>query len=247
MQLETGKSKYGLVGSLRSIIREEGYERLFSFFVIHHSMLALTHKSASGDCTEVRASMHIHTEITVNGPPCLTGLVPPLLLEAPKRAVKLYVRSHLVAHLINLLAQYSAANDFWGKTYLGMTGQSTMTQQLSVLTGCSAGATESFVVVPFELVKVKYVCLLPVSCSHRIGFLRPSGSKTKRALSLGRWMSSSRSSGRMGCWVYTPVWKRHSGGRLVSCPRRLWAENGSFIDNYGGMVAFLAPYIKFEL
>jgi len=32
-----------------------------------------------------------------------------------------------------------------------------MTAELSVLTGCSAGATESFVVVPFELVKIKYV------------------------------------------------------------------------------------------
>ncbi|PCH42960.1 mitochondrial carrier [Wolfiporia cocos MD-104 SS10] len=65
------------------------------------------------------------------------GLVPPLLLEAPKRATKF------------------AANDFWGKTYLGLTGESKMTQQLSILTGCSAGATESFVVVPFELVKIK--------------------------------------------------------------------------------------------
>jgi solute carrier family 25 2-oxodicarboxylate transporter 21 len=64
------------------------------------------------------------------------GLVPPLLLEAPKRAVKF------------------AANDFWGKTYLDMTGGK-MTQSLSILTGCSAGATESFVVVPFELVKIK--------------------------------------------------------------------------------------------
>lgn len=32
-----------------------------------------------------------------------------------------------------------------------------MNPLLSVLTGCSAGATESFVVVPFELVKIKYV------------------------------------------------------------------------------------------
>jgi hypothetical protein len=31
-----------------------------------------------------------------------------------------------------------------------------MTRQLSIVTGCSAGATESFVVVPFELVKIKY-------------------------------------------------------------------------------------------
>ncbi|GAW04821.1 mitochondrial carrier [Lentinula edodes] len=65
------------------------------------------------------------------------GLVPPLLLEAPKRAVKF------------------AANDFWGKTYLDLSGEKKMTQQLSILTGCSAGATESFVVVPFELVKIR--------------------------------------------------------------------------------------------
>ncbi|KAJ7468796.1 mitochondrial carrier domain-containing protein [Mycena latifolia] len=95
MQLETGKTKHGLVGSFQTIIREEGFGRLYR------------------------------------------GLVPPLLLEAPKRAVKF------------------AANDFWGKTYLGFTGETKMTQQLSILTGCSAGATESFVVVPFELVKIK--------------------------------------------------------------------------------------------
>ncbi|CBQ69406.1 probable ODC2-Mitochondrial 2-oxodicarboxylate carrier [Sporisorium reilianum SRZ2] len=65
------------------------------------------------------------------------GLVPPLMLEAPKRAVKF------------------AANDFWGKTYRSLTGQEKMTQSLSVLTGCSAGATESVVVVPFELVKIR--------------------------------------------------------------------------------------------
>ena len=65
--------------------------------------------------------------------------VPPLMLEAPKRAVKF------------------AANDFWGKTYMSMSGENKMTQGLSIVTGCSAGATESFVVVPFELVKIKYV------------------------------------------------------------------------------------------
>ncbi|KAF9468378.1 mitochondrial carrier domain-containing protein [Collybia nuda] len=95
MQLETGKTSHGLVGSFRTIIREEGVGRLYR------------------------------------------GLVPPLLLEAPKRAVKF------------------AANDFWGQTYLNLTGETKMTQNLSVLTGCSAGATESFVVVPFELVKIK--------------------------------------------------------------------------------------------
>ncbi|KAJ3571324.1 hypothetical protein NP233_g3824 [Leucocoprinus birnbaumii] len=65
------------------------------------------------------------------------GLVPPLLLEAPKRAVKF------------------AANDFWGKRYLDWSGEAKMTQSLSIITGCSAGATESVVVVPFELVKIK--------------------------------------------------------------------------------------------
>lgn len=49
----------------------------------------------------------------------------------------------------------SAANDFWGKTYLQLTGQAKMNQSLAILTGSSAGATESFVVVPFELVKIK--------------------------------------------------------------------------------------------
>ncbi|KAL0952871.1 hypothetical protein HGRIS_007090 [Hohenbuehelia grisea] len=95
MQLDTGKTTQGLVGTFKSIVKEEGAGRLYR------------------------------------------GLVPPLLLEAPKRAVKF------------------AANDFWGKTYLGLSGRAKMDQQLSILTGCSAGATESFVVVPFELVKIR--------------------------------------------------------------------------------------------
>ncbi|EKM76839.1 hypothetical protein AGABI1DRAFT_115516 [Agaricus bisporus var. burnettii JB137-S8] len=94
MQLDTGKSQ-GLVGTLSSIVKQEGVGRLYR------------------------------------------GLVPPLLLEAPKRAVKF------------------AANDFWGKHYVDWSGESKMTQSLSILTGCSAGATESVVVVPFELVKIK--------------------------------------------------------------------------------------------
>jgi len=65
------------------------------------------------------------------------GLVPPLMLEAPKRAVKF------------------AANDFWGKTFRDWSGQKEATRSLSIITGCAAGATESFVVVPFELVKIK--------------------------------------------------------------------------------------------
>ena len=49
------------------------------------------------------------------------------------------------------------ANDFWGKQFLALSGEKKMTQQLAIATGCAAGATESFVVVPFELVKIKCV------------------------------------------------------------------------------------------
>lgn len=61
---------------------------------------------------------------------------------------------------------YSAANDFWGKTYLSLTGESKMNQQLAILTGSSAGATESFVVVPFELVKIRCVSTSCTSSHH---------------------------------------------------------------------------------
>ncbi|KAM5346494.1 hypothetical protein ACJ41O_009499 [Fusarium nematophilum] len=65
------------------------------------------------------------------------GISAPILMEAPKRATKF------------------AANDEWGKVYRKMFGVNQMNQQLSILTGASAGATESFVVVPFELVKIR--------------------------------------------------------------------------------------------
>ena len=63
--------------------------------------------------------------------------MPPILMEAPKRATKF------------------AANDSWGAFYKKAFGVTTMTQSLSVLTGATAGATEVFVVVPFELVKIR--------------------------------------------------------------------------------------------
>ncbi|ODV80078.1 mitochondrial carrier [Suhomyces tanzawaensis NRRL Y-17324] len=65
------------------------------------------------------------------------GISAPILMEAPKRATKF------------------AANDEWGKVYRNLFGVQTMSQSLAVLTGATAGATESFVVVPFELVKIK--------------------------------------------------------------------------------------------
>lgn len=58
-------------------------------------------------------------------------------MEAPKRATKF------------------AANDEWGKVYRSAFGQNKQTQSLSILTGATAGATEAFVVVPFELVKIR--------------------------------------------------------------------------------------------
>lgn len=65
------------------------------------------------------------------------GITAPILMEAPKRATKF------------------AANEKWGEFYRNAFGQAKMTQGLSVLTGATAGATESFVVVPFELVKIR--------------------------------------------------------------------------------------------
>lgn len=58
-------------------------------------------------------------------------------MEAPKRATKF------------------AANDAWGKFYRDAFGISKMNQSLSILTGATAGATESIVVVPFELIKIR--------------------------------------------------------------------------------------------
>jgi len=65
------------------------------------------------------------------------GIEAPILMEAPKRATKF------------------AANDAWGKFYRDAFGTPKMNQSLSVLTGATAGATESFIVVPFELIKIR--------------------------------------------------------------------------------------------
>ncbi|WRT64308.1 uncharacterized protein IL334_001240 [Kwoniella shivajii] len=64
------------------------------------------------------------------------GILPPLFMEAPKRAVKF------------------AGNGSWGALFTN-NGQRKNTQSLAILTGCFAGATESFVVTPFELVKIR--------------------------------------------------------------------------------------------
>ncbi|KAG9236951.1 mitochondrial carrier domain-containing protein [Amylocarpus encephaloides] len=65
------------------------------------------------------------------------GIEAPIMMEAPKRATKF------------------AANDAWGKVYRDLFAIQKMNQSLSILTGATAGATESIVVVPFELVKIR--------------------------------------------------------------------------------------------
>ncbi|KAK2801124.1 hypothetical protein FQN50_007851 [Emmonsiellopsis sp. PD_5] len=65
------------------------------------------------------------------------GISAPILMEAPKRATKF------------------AANDSWGAFYRSFFGIEKTNQPLAILTGATAGATESFVVVPFELIKIR--------------------------------------------------------------------------------------------
>ncbi|GAN06623.1 mitochondrial 2-oxodicarboxylate carrier protein [Mucor ambiguus] len=65
------------------------------------------------------------------------GILPPIMVEAPKRATKF------------------AANEQYTGLYKKMFGFEKVTQSLSVLTGVSAGITEAFLIVPFELIKVR--------------------------------------------------------------------------------------------
>jgi solute carrier family 25 (mitochondrial 2-oxodicarboxylate transporter), member 21 len=59
------------------------------------------------------------------------------MVEAPKRATKF------------------AANEQYTAIYKKMFGVEKMTQSLAILTGVSAGITEAFLIVPFELVKIR--------------------------------------------------------------------------------------------
>lgn len=131
MQLETGRSSAGLVGTLRNIVREEG---CVGHVVTRRPPLTV---DWTLQCRTSLPRYGYFLPVASQGLYGFAGLVPPLLLEAPKRATKF------------------AANDYWGKTFMKLTGQSKMNQELAILTGSSAGATESFVVVPFELVKIK--------------------------------------------------------------------------------------------
>lgn len=65
------------------------------------------------------------------------GITAPILMEVPKRAIKF------------------SANDSFTPFYQKLFQTPTLTQPLAILTGASAGATESLVVVPFELLKIR--------------------------------------------------------------------------------------------
>ncbi|KAH7061625.1 mitochondrial 2-oxodicarboxylate carrier protein-like protein [Paraphoma chrysanthemicola] len=65
------------------------------------------------------------------------GITAPILMEVPKRAIKF------------------SANDSFAPFYQHLFSVPTLTQPLAILTGASAGATESLVVVPFELLKIR--------------------------------------------------------------------------------------------
>lgn len=68
------------------------------------------------------------------------------MVEAPKRATKF------------------AANEQYTTLYKKIFGFEKVTQSLSVMTGVSAGITEAFLIVPFELVKVRMQDKANVSC-----------------------------------------------------------------------------------
>ncbi|RUS31319.1 mitochondrial carrier domain-containing protein [Jimgerdemannia flammicorona] len=74
---------------------------------------------------------------STSAPALYRGIIPPIMVEAPKRAIKF------------------AANEQYTILYKNLFGIDKMTQSLSILTGVSAGVTEALVIVPFELVKIR--------------------------------------------------------------------------------------------
>ena len=58
-------------------------------------------------------------------------------------SIPLSICIFIVLSSFSFLVEKSASNDFWGKTFINLFGESKMTQNISILTGCSAGATVS--------------------------------------------------------------------------------------------------------
>ena len=139
------------------------------------------------------------------------GIVPPLMLEVPKRAIKcrwLALKHKSLQRLscfstIQLLQMVNLASfpfsicishgprltiilsGWWGGIFTSK-GQRKNTQSLAILTGCFAGASESIVVTPFELVKIR---------------LQDKSSTFKGPLDVVR--HSFKTSGPLGCAFYT--------------------------------------------
>ncbi|KAJ2852531.1 hypothetical protein IWW36_000159 [Coemansia brasiliensis] len=65
------------------------------------------------------------------------GILPPIMVEAPKRAIKF------------------AANDTYGPMYKKLFNQEKLTQPLAIMTGVTAGITEALIVATPELVKIR--------------------------------------------------------------------------------------------
>jgi len=76
------------------------------------------------------------------------GIAAPIMVEAPKRAVKF------------------AANGAYGPLYKKLFNEEKMTQKLSILTGVSAGCTEAVVIAPFELVKIRMQAIENIGRYH---------------------------------------------------------------------------------
>lgn len=121
------------------------------------------------------------------------------------------------------------ANDWWGKTYKQAFGVEKPGQGMSVLTGCSAGATESFVVVPFELVKIR---------------LQDRNSAGKYKGPLDCVAQVIKHEGVLGMYhgLEPTFWRSASPVHYLPGPMVM-----ASIDMSLGMVAILAAYFKFEL
>ncbi|CAG8525433.1 7226_t:CDS:1 [Acaulospora morrowiae] len=65
------------------------------------------------------------------------GILPPILVEAPKRAIKF------------------SANEKYSNFLKNVYGTNEMNQAMSIQSGVGAGVTEAFIIVPFELVKIR--------------------------------------------------------------------------------------------
>ncbi|KAJ4326958.1 hypothetical protein N0V84_002571 [Fusarium piperis] len=75
---------------------------------------------------------------------------------APGQGTNATFPQQLLADVVKTrLATKFTANDSWAKFYADVFQTQRRDQKLAILTGASAGATESIVVVPFELVKIR--------------------------------------------------------------------------------------------